>query len=150
MKKSFALLTLFAASQASAAPSETDAQAVVEKQLVAPLKAKESRQKRFSRAYQPPQVRRVRVLDSEAVTDGDGAAFMTFAVDTQNGLLEDVDGTRPWRTDVIVGCVYPESGKVFIKRGETYFGAGLLLGKKTNAAGEHVCHGAATQVAVAK
>ena len=143
-------MTLCAASLASAAPSETDARAVVDKQLIAPLRAKEARQSRFSRAYQPPQVRRVRVLDSAAVTDGNGAVFMSFAVDTQNGLLEDVDGTKPWRTDVIVGCVYPESGKVFVKRGETYFGASLLLGKKTTAAGEHVCHGAAAQVAAAR
>lgn len=143
------LSTLFATRLASATPPEADARAVVEEKLLAPLKAKEARQSRFSRAYQPPQVRRVRVLDEVAATDGRGAAFLTFAVDAQHGLLEDDELEKAWREDVIVGCVYPESRKVFVKRGEKYFGAGLLLGKKTGAAGEHVCR-AAAQVAAAQ
>ena len=62
-----------------------DATAVVEKQLVKPLAEKEARRSRFSRAYIPPQARRVRVVDHERSTDGRGAEFLPFAVDERPG-----------------------------------------------------------------
>lgn len=123
-------------------PAEAEATAVVEKQLVTPLVAKEQRRNRFSRAYLPPHARRVRILDRVSSTDGRGAAFVAFAVDERSvGFTLDAadDGSGRWRKDAIVGCVYPARGEIFIKRGEAYFAASLLLGQKTAAAGEAVC-----------
>ena len=127
---------------------------MVEKQLIGPLAKKEAKRSRFSRAYQPPVARRVRVTDEKALTDSKGAEFMGFAVDVKHGALDDLladeDGeARPeetWSKNAIVGCVYPDSGEVFIKRGGKYVGASLLLGKKSSAP-EHVCQGTGAQVA---
>jgi hypothetical protein len=129
---------------ASATPPDkptAEAQAVVEKQLVRPLADKEAHQSRFSRAYIPPQERRVRVLESERSTDGRGAEFVTFSVDERSGVFarRGADDADRWRKDAIVGCVYPARDEVFIKRGEKFFAATLLLGKKTAAADDAVC-----------
>lgn len=153
---------LVTASLASATPSEADAKAIVQKALIKPLTAKEERHSRFSRAYMPPQARRVRVLDEKALTDSKGAEFMSFAVDSKSGFagLDDLDddadadkaarAEKAWRKDVITGCVYPDSGEVFVKRGGKFFGGGLLLGKKSSAAAEHVCVSAAGEQVAAK
>ena len=129
------------------ATAEAEAAAVVEKQLVTPLTQKEAKQDCFSRAYIPPQARRVRILDHERSTDGRGAAFVAFAVDARSRML----GRKPaddsgWRKDAIVGCVYPARDEIFIKRGDKFFGAGLLLGQKTAAADDAVCRPAPTRV----
>ena len=110
---------------------------MVEKQLVRPLAQKEGGRSHFSRSYVPPRERRVRVLESARSTDGRGAEFVAFAVDERSGFFGDDDSSR-WRKDAIVGCVYPARGEIFIKRGDKYFGAGLLLGQKT-AADDTVC-----------
>jgi hypothetical protein len=149
------------ARQASATPPDNDkaalpspaqpttdarATAVVEKQLVKPLADKEAARSRFSRAYIPPQARRVRV-DGERSTDGRGAEFVAFAVDERSGRLAPrKDDDSSWRKDAIVGCVYPARDEVFIKRGGKFFGAGLLLGQKTAAADEAICRPAPTQI----
>jgi hypothetical protein len=123
-----------------------EAAAVVEKQLVKPLAAKEAGRSRFSRSYIPPQARRVRVLDRERSTDGRGAEFVAFAVDERSGgLARRADGDSGWRKDAIVGCVYPARDEIFIKRGDKFFGAGLLLGQKTAAADDAVCRPAPTR-----
>lgn len=155
---------LVVASLASATPSEDDAKTAVQKSLIKPLAAKEARNSRFSRAYMPPQARRIRVLDEKALTDSKGAAFMSFAVDSKSGFagLDELDddaaadadkaakAEKAWRKDVITGCVYPESGEVFVKRGDKFFSGGLLLGKKSSAAAEHVCVSAAGEQVAAK
>ena len=125
-----------------------EATAVVEKQLVKPLAEKEARRSRFSRAYIPPQARRVRVLDGERSTDGQGAEFVTFAVDERSGVFarKAADDSDRWRKNAIVGCVYPARDEVFIKRGDKFFGVGLLLGQKTAAADEAVCRPAPTRI----
>ncbi|HVT07529.1 MAG TPA: hypothetical protein VHO67_08730 [Polyangia bacterium] len=66
---------------------------------------------------------------------------MTFAVDERSGAFSrrPPDDDRGWRKDAIVGCVYPGSDEVFVKRGDKFFGASLLLGKKTPAADAAVC-----------
>jgi hypothetical protein len=113
---------------------EAQAYAVVEKKLVKPLSQKEGRGSRFSRAYIPPQARRVRI-DHQPVTDGRGSEFVTFAIDQRSALLvaHEADDDDLWRKDVIVGCVYPARDEIFIKRGEKFFGAGLLLGQRSPA-----------------
>ena len=142
------------ARRASATPpdAEAAAAAVVEKQLVKPLGEKEARRNRFSRSYIPPQARQVRVLDGERATDGRGAAFVAFAVDERSEVFVPrgaADDVRRWRKDAIVGCVYPAQGTVFIKRGDKFFAAGLLLGQKT-AASDTVCRPAATIATVVR
>ena len=128
--------------------AEAEATALVEKQLVKPLAEKEARRNRFSRAYIPPQARRVRVLDRARASDGRGAEFVAFAVDERSGTLAPraADDFARWRTDAIVGCAYPARGEVFIKRGDKFFGAGLLLGQKTAAADDTVCRPAVVVV----
>ena len=125
-----------------------EAAAVVERQLVKPLGEKEARRSRFSRAYLPPQARRVRVLDRQRSTDGRGAEFLAFAVDERpRGFApRAADDSGRWREEAIVGCVYPARDEVFIKRGDKFFGAGLLLGQKTAAADEAVCRPAPTRI----
>jgi hypothetical protein len=113
--------------------------AVVAKQLVNPLGDKEEGRSRFSRAYIPPQARRVRIEGARS-TDGRGAEFVAFAVDERSGrLAARKDDDAGWRKDAIVGCVYPARDEVFVKRGDKFFAAGLLLGKKTAAADEAIC-----------
>ena len=129
--------------------ADAEAAATVETQLVKPLAQKEARRNRFSRTYVPPQERRVRVLDGERSTDGRGAAFVAFAVDERSEVFVPrgaADDVRRWRKDAIVGCVYPAQGTVFIKRGDKFFGAGLLLGQKTAPADEAVCRPAPARV----
>ncbi len=125
-----------------------EATAVVEKQLVKPLGEKEARRSRFSRAYIPPQARRVRVLDPSRSTDGRGAEFVAFAVDERSGVLarKAADDSGRWREDAIVGCVYPARDEVFIKRGDKFFAASLLLGQKTAAADDAVCRPAPPRI----
>jgi len=134
--------------QAVAATATATATAVVEKQLVKPLADKEARRNRLSRAYIPPQARQVRVLDGARSTDGRGAEFVAFAVDERSGRfpLKAADDASHWRKDAIVGCVYPARDEVFIKRGDKFFGAGLLLGQKTAAADDTVCRPAPTAI----
>jgi hypothetical protein len=142
-------LLLPTARRASATPpdAEAAAAAVVEKQLVKPLGEKEARRNRFSRSYIPPQARQVRVLDGERATDGRGAAFVAFAVDERSQVLvpRGADDARRWRKDAIVGCVYPAEGEVFIKRGDKFFAARLLLGQKT-AADDTACRPATARI----
>ena len=120
---------------------EAKAAAVVEKQLIEPLAEKEARRSRFSRAEMPPLARRVRVLDRERSTDGRGAEFVGFAIDVSSGVFarRAADDSHGWRKDAIVGCVYPARDEIFVKRGDKFFGAALLLGKKTAAADDVVC-----------
>lgn len=128
---------------------EAKAAAVVEKQLVGPLAVKEGRRSRFSRAAMPPLARRVRVLDRERSTDSRGAEFVGFAIDVSSGVFarRAADDSFGWRKDAIVGCVYPARDEIFIKRGDKFFGVGLLLGRKTAAADDMICHPAPVAVA---
>jgi len=129
-------LVLPTARRASATPPDTEAEtkaaAVVEKKLVKPLAEKEAKRSHFSRSYVPPQARRVRILDQERSKDGRGAEFVAFAIDERSGTFaaKTADDPARWRKDAIVGCVYPASDEIFIRRGDKYFGAGLLLGQK--------------------
>jgi hypothetical protein len=127
--------------QKAPAVDDEKATAVVEKQLVNPLAEKEAKRSRFSRGYIPPQARRVRIPDGARSTDGRGAAFVAFSVDERSGVIvrKARDDAESWRKDAIVGCVYPAQGEVFIKRGDKFFAAALLLGQKTPAADDAVC-----------
>lgn len=132
---------------ASKPTTQDDATDVVQKRLIRPLAQKEAGRNRLSRSYIPPQARRVRIPDGQRSTDGRGAEFVAFAVDERSGRLafRDGDDSRGWREDVIVGCVYPAKDEIFIKRGDKFFAAGLLLGQKTSA-DDTVCRPAPTRV----
>ena len=90
----------------------------------------------------------MRVLDGARSTDGRGAEFVAFAVDERSGLSvrRAADDSDHWRKDAIVGCVYPARDEVFIKRGDKFFGAGLLLGQKTVAADDAICRPGPTRI----
>ena len=96
----------------------------VETGLLQPLAERTS--SRFSRARPPPHERRVRVTQATVVRDKQGREFVPFSVDVRFGSGE-------WQLDDIVGCAYRASGNLFIQRGEAYFPAALLLGKKVEA-----------------
>ncbi|MBL8957549.1 MAG: hypothetical protein JNK82_42640 [Myxococcaceae bacterium] len=154
MKRFLVLSCLMLASLASASPSEAEAKEVIAKQLLAKLTAKEERTSKFSRAYIPPQVRRVRVTDDAvAKVDAKGGEFMTFAVDAHHGFGDDEPkaDSKDWRKDAIVGCVYVATGEVYVKRKDAFIPGAQLYGKKAPAAAEHVCVAkAGEQVAAAK
>ena len=78
---------------------------------------------RFSRSRPPPQERRVRVTQTSLSRDEQRRDFMPFSVDVRFG-------AGNWQADDIVGCAYRASGNLFVKRGEVYFPAAILLGKK--------------------
>jgi hypothetical protein len=87
--------------------------------LVKPLAEKEEH--RFSRARPAPRERRVRAVRATVAFDKSGHPFVPFAIDVRFG--------SDWRKDDIVGCAYRESGRLFVKRGDTYRPAEFLLGK---------------------
>jgi hypothetical protein len=88
--------------------------------IIAPLAEKEPR--RFARVRPPPRERRVRALQTTAAFDRSGRPFVPFAIDVRFGSDE-------WQKDDIVGCVYRESGNLFVKKGDAYRPAEFLLGK---------------------
>jgi hypothetical protein len=90
------------------------------------LKPLAQRSSRFSRLAPPPQEQRVRVTQPTVSRDPQGRDFVPFAVDFRFG-------DSHWQTDDIVGCAYRASGKLFVKRGDAYFPAAVLLGKKVGA-----------------
>jgi hypothetical protein len=131
---------------ASETPPTVSAASAVQKRIVEPLADKENHQSRFSRVLMPPQVRRVRILDWVPTADAQGARFLTFAIDARFGLrAKETDSEEGWRKDAITGCVYPDTGEVFVRRGETYYPAAMLLGKTTKAAPDRVCRSAPAQ-----
>jgi hypothetical protein len=76
----------------------------------------------------------VRITEATLSRDKQGREFVPFAVDVRYG--------SDWQQGDIVGCAYRASGSLFIKRGEAYFPAALLLGKDVPAA-PGVCQAAA-------
>jgi hypothetical protein len=109
-----------------AAPDdETGAAAseLVNKQLLAPMKKSESRRKSFSRAMPVPVSRRVRVLDTEALTDARGKRFVRFAIDVRRAF----DEQGAWQKDSMLGCAYPEEREVYVQDGSAYVSARNLL-----------------------
>jgi hypothetical protein len=138
-----AAVTIVLTSSLASAGSEPAPGAVglVNQRLVQPLVAKEREQSKFSRARPAPAERRVRLLDEKPQQDSAGEAFLTFAIDTRHGWGDEED--VHWTKAAITGCVYPDRGEVFIKRGKAFHPAAAALGKKTKAAPERTCQAAA-------
>ena len=118
---------------ANASDPPTSAKAAVEKALTEPLARQEARRSRLTRAEIPARARTVRILDERAHRDVRGSEFFTFTIDERRGWQKVL--TR----DAITGCVYPNSGEVFIKRRDSYYPAGLLLGQTSKKAETNVC-----------
>lgn len=101
--------------------------------IVKPLAERTS--SRFSRSRPPPRERRIRVTQTNLSRDAQGREFVPFAVDVRFG-------PGAWQMDDIVGCAYRATGSLFVKRGDGYFPASLLLGKKVDRMAS-VCQAAA-------
>ncbi len=116
---------------------------MIQRELVQPLTAAEKRRSKFSRARQPPMARRVRVLQAQPSADPQGRTFFTFAIDDRYGIdeleLDETPDESGWTQNALKGCVYAESGEVFIQRGGKYLAAAVLLGKRSPAPAEHIC-----------
>ena len=109
-------------------------EALVERTLLDPLAKRESERSRFSRVRMPPAERRVRVTAAAKAHDVNGRAFFLFAIDARDGHL----GNDEWDHDVFVGCAYTE-GAVFVRLGDDYLPAKVLVGEKAKAPGSSVC-----------
>ncbi len=107
----------------------------VEEGLLKPLVDLDSRGSRFSRARPMPRERRVRILQATATLDGAARPFVAFAIDVRFGGGE-------WQENDIVGCAYPRTGDLFVKRGDAYRRASFLLGKSSDPV-PNVCQAAA-------
>lgn len=84
----------------------------------------------------PPRERRVRITQVKPSVDAGGRPFMAFAVDVRFG--------DEWTANDIVGCAYLKSGDLFVKRGDGFRPAGVLLGKPADAVAG-VCKAAAAR-----
>ncbi len=126
------VLVLFLVPSSASAddPPATVVQRRVEKELLVPLAQKDKERSRFSRAKMPPQERRVRVRQTAVTLDASGRAYLAFAVDVRRG--------KEWKENDVVGCGYPQTGALFVKYGEAYRPAEILLGKDVDVA-ENVC-----------
>jgi hypothetical protein len=125
------LALLLVPSSASADdPPALTLQRRVEKGLLEPLAQKEKDRSRFSRGRMPPRERRVRVTQTAVSVDASGRAYMAFAVDVRRG--------TEWHENDFVGCGYTQTGALFVKRGDEYRPAEILLGKDVEVA-PHVC-----------
>jgi hypothetical protein len=121
------------ASVAHASDPAASAKTTVEKALTLPLAEREANRSRFSRVAIPARTRTVRIVDASAQRDSRGSEFFAFSIDEQRGWQKVLS------RDGLTGCVYPKSGEVFVKRGDSHYPAGLLLGKTSKKAEPHVC-----------
>lgn len=113
-------------------PSITWAKHRVDLGLVKPIAARE-KGGTFSRGRPPPRVSRVRTPDPEQ-TDPSKRVFASFAIDVRWGGSE-------WHENDVVGCVYKDTGKIFVKIGDEYRPGEYLLGKDVEAV-KGVCEAA--------
>ncbi len=97
----------------------------VEEGLLKPLAEKEKDAGRFTRARMPPRERRVRVTQATTTADKHGGGYLPFAIDVRWG--------DEWHQNDIVGCAYLKTGALFVKRGDEYRPASVLLGKSAEA-----------------
>jgi hypothetical protein len=119
-KLSLVLLSMLCTNVALAEPP---AAALVDKQLVQPLKKAEAKRSKFSRAAPPPKARRVRVLDTVAMRDVNGKHFVRFAVDIKHRYSENGE----WTEGAFLGCVYVDEKKVYVEQGSDFVPASDVL-----------------------
>jgi hypothetical protein len=110
-------------------PVAKNALALVDKGLLGPMRARDKRYSSFSRSPPPPQQRTTRIPDGVVHHDGTGASFVTFAVDHR------YRGER-WERDALVGCVYLDDGRVFVRVDEAAYPAAIFAGGDGEADGQ--------------
>ena len=131
--KSFFVLSAFAVvlnlvpslAMADEPSPSAQVQTRVEEGLIKPLAEREKSTSRFSRARMPPRERRARVIQPSPARDKSGRQFMAFAVDVRYG--------SEWHENDIVGCAYLDNRALFVKLGEEYRPASVLLGQSGDA-----------------
>jgi hypothetical protein len=101
----------------------TWAQQRVDAGLVKPLAARQN--SRFSRARPRPHQSRVRITQATLTRDKQGREFVPFAIDVRFG-------SEDWQKGDTVGCVYRQSGALYVLLNDSYYPAALLLGKPTD------------------
>lgn len=92
----------------------------VDQGLVKPLKKREENRSGFSRVIQAPKERRLRILQTRMSRDKRGRTFLAYSIDVRYG--------DEWHDD-IAGCVYTQSGNIYVQRGDEYRPHQFLLGK---------------------
>jgi len=125
---SFALALSLVPSFATAdeqTPAQQQCEKRVREGLVAPLTEYQANRSKFSRARLPPSERRVRATQTTPSVDASGRQFMTYAIDVRFG-------GEKWTENDIVGCVYTTSGDIFVKLGNDFRAAGVMLGKPSD------------------
>lgn len=95
----------------------------VQQGLVRPLAQQEN--SRFSRSRPAPHERRVRILEATLQRDKDDKGFVPFAIDIRYD--------SEWAPN-FEGCVYRQTGALFVKIGDEYYPADFLLGKEVDEA----------------
>lgn len=110
---------------ADEAPPAQWAQRRVEEGVVKPLAKQEDERSTMSRVRRPPHERRARITEKTVTMDKNGRAFVTFAVDVRYG--------DKWKQDDVVGCVYKDSGNLYVKKGDAYRPFAFLLGQNVAA-----------------
>lgn len=130
MRRSLPLVvSMLCASAALAEPPASDdaarAGALIDAQLIAPLKKAEKKRARFSRAMPGATERRVDVQASAAASDARGEAFVPFSVDVRRPW----DAPGRWARAELTGCAYLGAGAVYVRSGDHYVPAKHLLGQ---------------------
>lgn len=123
---------LAGSSEAAPPPSVVDQ---IHASLVEPLRAQEAERSQFSRAARPPSERRVRLMQQAPSVDGTGAQFYAFAIDQR---WSSSVGAA-WTPDAVVGCIYPATGRVFVRQEGTWMASSWLLGEPGEAAPATAC-----------
>lgn len=129
-------LALAASGRSSAAPPPADeAVAQVHRLFLEPLIARDAQTSRFSRAARPPTQRRLRSQGDAPRTDATGALFYAFAIDHRAS-------GGAWQHDAEVGCIYPDTGEIYVARGGVYLSSGWWLGTGGGEAPGSACRAA--------
>jgi hypothetical protein len=115
---------------AEGASQAAQASALVEQQLVNPLRQQDEMRSRFSRARRPPEEWRARVLDSDALRDPSSARFHRFTVQIRSG--------DDWR-DYLSGCAYVKQVAVYVQHGDGYVSAAAQVAGKPDKPPASVC-----------
>lgn len=93
----------------------------VEVGVIKELAKKDAKRSKFSRSRPPPAERRARIVAAAPSFDKGGLAFAPFAVDARWG--------DEWQNGDVVGCVYKDSGNLYVKLGQDFFPVSILLGE---------------------
>ena len=136
------MVTFAAASVAHSSESQEqaerdEAKRMVQAKLVTPLAKKEDKRSSFSRKALPPEKRRIRILNGNHL-DSKSKRFFAFSIDERFG-RSGRDSVRKWNANTITGCVYPDSGELYVLRGKHHYPSSLLLGKRKKPSASHIC-----------